>query len=228
MQVPERILDLPFNAELSEVEGVSIIQVELDPTVGHTITWDTGEWRTASAKNASMTDLLYDWVEFDGWVVVDADFPSDRRYHVEVEAPEGRTNLELIREAFSEVFGLVYRERSELHDVWILKNPGNELPMGLSEVESQNSGWGTASTPGGFGYDFRAGTMDDLTQVLQKYLEGGIVMNESGLNGHYRFVLSMDHWRPETAMPAVEALGLRVVPVERELPFLRIEHKTAE
>jgi uncharacterized protein (TIGR03435 family) len=216
--IPEKVRNLPFNTELSDVPGVSIIQREAEAFESYSMSQGLD---TAEAKGVHLNQLLLEWVEFSGWIFVDAEIP-DRRYDVSVEAPEGTTNLEQLRKAFESVFGLEFVEKSEPMEVWVLER-AEESPRGLEPVGGQHN-WGTAQTPGGFGYEFRPGSMEDLVGILGKYLEGGVVLDETGLEGSYKFVLSMDHWDPSTAAPAVEKLGLRVVKAEREMTVMRIDY----
>lgn len=220
--IPEHVQRLPCDTELSSTEGVSIVQSQPDQTKGRSIVSDGHGGRTASASNAELEDIIYRWTDFEGWIYVDAAVP-EYAYKIEINAPEGKTFAELARLAFETTFGLSYREGVESTNVWILeREPTSRLAM--EPVESHFSNWGTEKTPGGFGYEFRAGSAEDLADVLGKYLDGGIVLDETGLEGYFKFVLSMDHWKPETAIPAVEELGLKVRQAKRDLPVLRIDY----
>lgn len=221
--IPEEVMDLPFGEQLSKTEGVSIIQCRPKSGSLQSISRDD---HSASATSAYLEDLIYSWTDFEGWVFIEANFPN-RTYDVEIKTQEEATVANLARHAFESTFGLRYSEAIEPIDVWVLsvdEKSQKKLPLS----DSQSTNWGTKQTSGGFGYDFRAGSMDDLTGVLGKYLEGGIVIDETGLKGFYKFTLAMDHWNPETAAPAVKALGLKVTRAKRELPTLRINYATED
>lgn len=221
--IPEHIQQLAYDTELSKTEGVSIIRKRPDAAKGRSITSSGFQGSTASASNSHLKDIIYNWTEFDGLIYMDAELPDDV-YDIEINAPEGKNFAEVARAAFETTFGLSYTESVESTDVWILeRDEAKQLVM--EPVESDSSNWGTAQTPGGFGYEFRVGSTEDLADVLGKYFEGGIVFDETGLEGHYKFVLSMDHWKPETAIPAVEKLGLKVTRAKRDLPVLRVDHR---
>lgn len=220
--IPEHIQRLPCDTELSTTEGVSIVQSQPDHTRGRSILSDGYGGRTASASNAGLENIIYRWTEFEGWIYVDAELP-EFVYNIEIDAPEGKTSAELARLAFETTFGLDYRESVETTNVWILERDATRL-LAMEPVKSHSSNWGTAKTPGGFGYEFRAGSARDLADILGNYLDGGIVLDETGLESYYKFVLSMDHWKPETTIPAVEKLGLKVRQAKRDLPVLRIDY----
>lgn len=222
-QLPEWIEALPYNIELSKVPGVSIVQVEPSPGEGRMISTDSFEWKSAKAEYAFLGSAIISWCDFEGVISIDADLPENRRYNISIDAPEGATIFPLAQTAFESVFQLEYKEAIETHQVWVLQKTADARKM-LVPVDSENSNWGTAQTSGGFGYDFRAGSMKDLAEILSKYLEGGLVFDETGLDGFYRFELAMNHWEPETALPALEPLGLRAVLIDRDLPTLRIDY----
>jgi len=67
--------------------------------------------------------------------------------------------------------------------------------------------------------------MEDLADILSKYLDGGLVFDETGLEGFFPFELAMDHWKPETATPALKPLGLKVRQVGRDFPTLRVAYE---
>ena len=213
----------PLTQELSRIPGVSIVRVNYDRYASQSISANNERWRSASAKNAPLDKLIRKWSDFEGIISIDADIPTKWVYNVEIEATEGQTVASKVQHAFEETFGLSYREGVEKHTVWVLELKETKKPK-IKEVDGNGgSSWGTADISGGLGYDFRAGSMDDLAEVLGKYLEGGIVINETGLEGSYNFQLAMNHWEPETAIPAVEALGMIIRKEARNFPTLRVD-----
>ncbi len=220
--VPEHIQQLSYDTELSKTEGVSIIR-KPGQTNGWSISSDGNGGRTATASNSQLEKIIYKLTEFEGLIFIDAELPEDT-YDIEINAPEGKTFAEMARLAFETTFGLSYIESVESTDVWILERD-QAKPLSMESVESQHSMGGTAQTPEGFGYIYQAASTEKLTDVLGEYLEGGIVFDETGLEGYYKFVLSMDHWKPETAIPAIEKLGLKVTRAKRDLSVLHIDYK---
>lgn len=219
--IPENIQKLSYDTELSKTEGVSIIR-RPDQANGWSISTDGNGGRTANASNSRLEEVIYKLAEFEGLICIDAELPEDA-FDIKINAPEGGTFAEMARLAFEKTFGLNYLKSVEPTDVWILeRDPAKTLSM--KSVESHHSMGGTAQTPGGFGYIYQAASTEKLTDILAEYLEGGIVIDETGLEGYYEFVLSMNHWKPETAIPAVEKLGLKVVRAKRDLPVLRIDY----
>ncbi len=220
--IPEHIRQHAYNTELSKTEGVSIIR-RPEQANGWSINTDGYGGRKASVSSSQLGEIIYKLTEFEGLIYIDAELPEEA-YDVEINAPEGKTFAELAKTAFETTFGLIYNEIIESTDVWILERD-EAKPLAMEPVESDSSNWGTAQTPGGFGYEFRAGSAENLADILGKYLEGGIVLDETNLEGHYKFLLSMDHWKPETAVPGVEKLGLKVIRAKRDLPVLRVDYK---
>lgn len=220
--IPEHIQQLAYDTELSKTEGVSIIRRQGEAN-GWSISTDGAGGRTAEISKSQLEETIYKLTEFDGLIFIDAELPEEA-YDIEINAPEGKTFAELARAAFETTFGLSYTESVESTDVWILERDPAK-PLGLEPVESDRSMGGTARTPDGFGYIYQAAPTEELTEILEEYLEGGIVFDETGLEGHYKFVLSMDHWKPETAIPGVEKLGLKVTRTKRDLPVLRVDYK---
>lgn len=220
--IPEHIEKLPYDTELSKAEGVSIYRRH-DTANGWSISTDGNQGRTATVSNSRLDEVIYKLAEFEGLIYIDAELPENA-FDIKINAPEGKTFAEMARLAFEQTFGLSYTESSEPTEVWILEQDPAK-PLGMESVDSQHSAGGTAQTPGGFGYVYQAATIEKLTDILGEYLEGGIVFDETGLEGHYKFVLSMDHWKPETAIPAVEKLGLKVTRTKRDLAVLRVDYR---
>lgn len=221
--LPEWIEALPYNTELSKTPGVSVIQVKTDPIEPRMISSDSAGWKSAQAEHAFLANVIMAWCDFEGIVTIDAELPEDRRYDISIDAPEGTNILELARTAFEAIFRLEYNEAVETHQVWVLqKTP--EADERLEPAISENSSWATAQTSGGFGYKVESATMDDLVGILGKYLGDGLVFDETGIEGAYQFELAMDHWEPESALQALELLGLRAVRADREFPTLRIDY----
>ncbi len=222
---------LPDNVELSKTEGVSIVQLPqgtqyVDPNIGATsyLSGD-GIAGPATARNELLSDIIWNWAAFGtgfkGWFSIDAELP-DARYHVTISLKEGQTVGSLLREAFEPVFGLRFAEANEMLDVHLLVKT-RDVPEGLTKVQSETAHGGTTQTPGGFGYMFKAETMTHLASLMEKYVDGP-VLDETGLDGFYAFTLSMDHWKPQTVHPALEALGLRLQPARREVHTLRVKN----
>ena len=209
---------LPDNVELSAVEGVSIIQCPASDDPSWAIYGD-GNSQEGTAETAPLSEMIYSWCDFDGWIFIDADLP-DARYNVKVTAGEGQSLWPAAKKAFEEAFALRFNEGKEILDVWVFQK-AEDPPRGLTRVEATSSNWGTDQTPGGFGYVVRAGTMHDLTKIILKYVDGPVI-DETGLEGYYKFTLSMDHWEPETLFPGIEGLGLKVEQAKRELVVMRV------
>jgi hypothetical protein len=162
--LPDHILQLPYDIELSTTEGVSIIQSRSGTASDYNFSSDGFGGRSASATNSGLEAIVNQWTEFEGWIFVEAEFP-DRTYNVKIEAPEGQTFANLYRQAFESTFGLKYTETVESTDVWVLSKD-DSTKITLKPAESHSSNWGTDQTPGGFGYEFRSGSMEDLTDIL--------------------------------------------------------------
>ena len=205
------------NVELSTVKGVSIVQLPegtLERPVGYTPDLTIG-----TARSGSVSAAIYAWCDFAGWIIIDANLP-DAVYEMTVRAQEGGLIWPLAKKALEDVFELRFVEGKEMLDVVVLQK-AEDSPHGLVAVEAKGSSWGTAQTPGGFGYEVRAGNMEDLTKIVSEYVEES-VLDETGLSGYYKFTLVMDHWKPKTVFPAVEKLGLKLVKTKRELPVMRV------
>lgn len=204
--------NLPDNVELSKVKGVSIIQCPARQYFREMVL-------DVKAENAPLSEVIRLWCEFDGWLFIDAKLP-DARYNIIVEAKDRQTAWPITKQAFEKVFGLRFVEGKETLDVWVLQK-AEDSPRGLSKVEAKFSNWGTEQTSRGFGYEIRAGDMEDLAEIASKYVDEP-VLDETGLTGFYKFTLAMDHWKPQTLFPAVERLGLKLQKTKRELPVMRV------
>lgn len=224
VQFPEHIEAIPYDTELSNDPEISVKQVVHKPTEIWGVSSDGPDVKTAKGEQALLGDMILSWIDFSGIIVIDADLPQDRRYDVKVEAKGERTISEIVQSSFETIFSLRFQEQIESHQIWIIEKSSSN-PANLEPVESDFSSWGTAQTSGGFGYEFRAGSMEDLADILSKYLDGGLVFDETGLEGFFRFELAMDHWKPETAIPALKPLGLKVRQVGRDFPTLRVAYE---
>jgi uncharacterized protein (TIGR03435 family) len=167
--------------------------------------------------------VIIDWCDSDGWYFIDARMP-DAVYNITVQAPKDGSIWSLAKEAFEQVFDLQFLEHEEMMDVMVLRKKKG-APSGLSPVEDQSSRWSTQDTPGGFGYVFKAGTMEDLVKIALKYVDVP-VLDETGLEGHFAFTVSMDHWEPDTLFPAIEGLGLKLEKANRKLRVMRVVNAT--
>jgi hypothetical protein len=211
---------LPDNTELSKVEGVSIVQCPPSEFSNYSISRDFGG-TTAEARTALLKDVLSDWCEFEGMLKFDAELP-EARYNIRVAGEEGQKLWPKTKRAFEQVFGLRFVQQTNEVDVFVLQK-AEPSPKGLTPVkDADRANYGTDSTPGGLGYDVKAATMADLTEkILASYLELP-VMDETGLEGYYKFVVSMNHWKPTTVFTAMEKLGLKLQKDKRTLPVMHV------
>ena len=209
---------LPDDVELSKVAGVSIVQCPPGDYQGRGYSLDS---RSSSivAQTAPLPNVLHAWCPFDGWIMIEAEFP-DALYNIKVEAEEGASSWPLAKQAFEQVFGLRFVESMELTDVYVIRKIEG-APRGLTESTAESSGWGTKTTSGGFGYEVRGGYMQTLVNIVSDYVDKP-VLDETGLTGFYKFVLAMDHWKPETVFSGVEKLGLKLEKTKRKLHIMRI------
>ena len=208
----------PDNVELSKIKGVSIVQCPARDYPGHTVYGD-GSASEGRAETAPLSEVIYAWCDFNGWLLIEAELP-DARYNISIEAEQGQPIWPLAKKALEDVFGLHFVEGKEMLDVFVLRKT-QDPPRGLARVEATSANWGTKQTAGGFGYEIRAGTMQDLTGIISRYVDEPVV-DETGLTGFYRFTLAMDHWQPRTVFSALEALGLKLEKAGRELPVMRV------
>jgi len=214
---------LPDNVELSKTPGVSIIQCPVGDYRTYRIQGD-GYSVSGEAVTATIESVIFRWAQVTGWIKIDAALP-DARYNIRVDGDDDNNVWSRVKPAFEEVFGIRFVEGMEPTDAVVIQKPQKE-PAGLTRVET-HSKWGTAQTPGGFGYKADSASMADLAGIVGKYVDEP-VLDETGLDGNYQFELAMEHSKPETVFPAIENLGLKLVREKRNLNITRVIATPAE
>ena len=217
----------PEGPELSKIEGVSIRRVSTAD--GYICMLDVFQNEDGTvrgeAKASTVADLIERWHPEPSWIVVEPDVTSDR-FNVRVEAPDADALWPRTKRAMEQTLGIRITDEKKPTKVFVIQK-AQEVPEGLVKVEARSSNWGTARTPGGFGYKMRAATMQDLAKIAVEYVNVP-VLDETGLEGFYSFTLSMDDWKPETLFPGVQKLGLRLLRTKRELAIVHVTKAEGE
>ncbi|MFP4355935.1 MAG: TIGR03435 family protein [Phycisphaerae bacterium] len=208
--------DDPQGSQTPEKPRPEASDVTIAPTSGAPARLD---WNPSTGAMQAVNQPLIEVIR-TAWPrqerIVDSQALPEGNFDVTVAAQDRPlTAWRKLQARLEEQFDLQFALVSTPTEVWLLQRQP-DAPMSLTPSDEKRQGnWVDLDE----GWSFAACSTDALVWRIEQIL-GEPVIDQTGLEGLYDFLLPVDHKDPQSVFPGVEKLGLRLV--QETQPLRRI------